>query len=265
MHGRSGCPADDAKARRGRSAVTRRTRWCDNPDTCNAAGQCANDNNEGTGVVCRAADSRAVTWTTTARERVFAPTTRRRRRGRSAVTTTDAVCDARTRATAPVSVRTTTTKGLASCAVRPTARAVTWTTTARESGCLADDAKASEGTQCGDNDGRGVRHPDTCNAAGQCANDNNEGTGVVCRAADSTGCDVDDHCTGTGVCADDAKASEGTQCGDTTDTVCDNPDTCNAAGQCANDNNEGTVDAVSCGRGPVRRAGVLQVGRHVSG
>ena len=104
------------------------------------------------------------------------------------------------------------------------------------------------GTPCGSPSDTVCDNPDTCNAGGTCLVNHEPGT-TQCRA-DAGACDVAEFCDGAGACPANAFEPSGTACGSPSDTVCDNPDTCNASGTCLVNHELGTTqcraDAGAC-------------------
>ena len=266
-------PADAFKPSEGTKCGDGTDTICDNPDTCNAAGQCANDNNEPTGDAVPRGQRHGLRHAGVLR----------RRRQLSPPRMPSSPPRARSAATGPTRSATTPTRAT------PLGSAPTTTTSRQATLCHADN-------------GTGCDMPEYCDGAGSCpprgclqalrghevrrrdrhdlrqprhvqrrwavrqrqqrADRRRRATRTTARAAT---------CRSTATAqaavppADAFKPSEGTKCGDGTDTICDNPDTCNAAGQCANDNNEPTGDAVPRGqRHGLRHAGVLRRRRQLS-
>lgn len=114
------------------------------------------------------------------------------------------------------------------------------------SGVCSDNGFQSEGTACGDSTDDECTAPDTCDAVGGCQ-DHHEAAGTAC---DDQGvdCNVDDECDGSGVCTDNGVEAAGTACGDSSDHDCTDPDTCDDAGSCLpNDVASGTVCRAAAG------------------
>jgi len=219
------CPLDQFLAL-GTTCGNTTSTVCDNPDSCDASGNCLSNPKPST-VLCRTAvDACDVDdfcdGAGSCSVDAFQPT------GTSCGNPTVTVCDA-----------ADTCNGAGTCQANFEPTTLVCRSAAPDcdvaefcngAGSCPVDTFEPLGTACGNPSGTTCDNPDSCDAAGVCL-PNLEPSTTACRLAVGD-CDATEQCDGLGACPVDAFQAAGLACGNPSNTVCDNPDTCDGAGTC---------------------------------